>query len=148
MEINRFNTIIKTQIQKCQDTLIKKEAEYATEDRLHNFNVSSELQGISQRQALAGMMAKHTTSIYDMCWSKETFSEEQWNEKITDHINYLLLLRAVVDDEIASNELQKRITPTDPFEKMTYCLNDLRMMTPEQIQKSLEKRAGIIDPRD
>jgi hypothetical protein len=47
-------------------------------------------------EACAGMMAKHTVSIYDMCGSEEPFYAEQWDEKITDHINYLILLRAIV----------------------------------------------------
>lgn len=44
-------------------------------------------------------MAKHTVSIYDMARSEETFPLEKWDEKITDHINYLILLRAVVVEE-------------------------------------------------
>ena len=46
------------------------------------------------------MMAKHTVSIYDMCNSGQKYPIELWNEKITDHINYLLLLRAIIEDEI------------------------------------------------
>ena len=34
-----------------------------------------------------------------MCHSDQTYSDEIINEKITDHINYLLLLRAVFEDE-------------------------------------------------
>jgi len=44
------------------------------------------------------MMAKHTVSIYDMCGSGEIYDIAKWDEKITDHINYLLLLRALVED--------------------------------------------------
>lgn len=46
------------------------------------------------------MMAKHTVSIYDMCNSGLKYPIELWNEKITDHINYLLLLRAIIEEEI------------------------------------------------
>jgi hypothetical protein len=44
------------------------------------------------------MMAKHTVSIYDMCNSGKEYSIDMWNEKITDSINYLLLLRALIED--------------------------------------------------
>ena len=38
------------------------------------------------------MMSKHTVSIYDMCWSGQDYGLKLWQEKITDAINYLLLL--------------------------------------------------------
>ena len=45
--------------------------------------------------ALAGMMAKHIISIYDMCFSdRKTFELAVWEEKITDSLNYLFLLKA------------------------------------------------------
>ncbi len=100
MEIETFNNIINEQIERSKDVLIQKSGEYASDtDRLHNFYVSSKIQGIKPRQALAGMMCKHTTSIYDMVWSDENYSMDKWNEKITDHINYLLLLRVIVEEE-------------------------------------------------
>ncbi len=98
MKTNEFEMVLENQIKRCTGMLITKAKEYATEDRLHNFKVAAELQGCSCEQALAGMMAKHTVSIYDMCKSKEEFPMAQWEEKITDHINYLLLLKAVVEE--------------------------------------------------
>jgi hypothetical protein len=99
MNVSDFEKILTKQIIHCNDTLSVKANEYATIDRLHNFKVAAELEGCSVRQALAGMMAKHTVSIYDMCKNPETCSMDIWNEKITDHINYLVLLRAVVEEE-------------------------------------------------
>lgn len=104
MENHVFNQIIEEQVERCTSVLMKKQQEYATADRLHNFNVSAEMQGLKPRQALAGMMAKHVISIYDMCWDENTFDLDIWNEKITDNINYLLLLRAVVEDEQEGKE--------------------------------------------
>ena len=81
--------------------LVKKALEYADgNDRLHNFRVAAAISGDPMKKVLAGMMVKHTTSVYDMCHDlQQSFSEEMWNEKITDHINYLLLLRAVIFEE-------------------------------------------------
>ena len=99
MKTEQFNQVVEEQLKRCTDILIVKAKEYATDDRLHNFKVAAELENCTPRQALAGMMAKHTVSIYDMCRSDVKFSDDQWNEKITDHINYLLLLRAIVEEE-------------------------------------------------
>jgi hypothetical protein len=95
-----FIYVLARQQAKCYDTLVAKGREYAPdEDKLHNFKIAAQSQGITPRQALAGMMAKHTVSIFDMCRSEELYTPEQWDEKITDHINYLILLKALVVEE-------------------------------------------------
>lgn len=98
MKTEDFEKIVNQTLDRCKDVLIVKAREYATEDRLHNFRVAAGLEGITSRQALAGMMAKHTVSVYDMCRGGE-YPAAQWDEKIGDSINYLLLLRALVEDE-------------------------------------------------
>lgn len=97
MKTETFNSIIESQIKRSTEVLVNKAKEYATEDRLHNFKVVAEEQGTTPIQALAGMMCKHTVSVYDMCRSGE-YPIELWSEKITDSINYLLLLRAMVEE--------------------------------------------------
>lgn len=95
-----FNEIVEDQIETCRRVLISKGAEYTPgEDRLSNFRSAAAAQGLTMKQALAGMMAKHTISIFDMVWSDEDYPEEMWEEKITDHLNYLLILKAVVAEE-------------------------------------------------
>lgn len=66
MNTETFNEVIRKQIERCEATLCKKADEYATEDRLHNFKVAAGLQDCLPTTALAGMMAKHTVSVYDM----------------------------------------------------------------------------------
>ena len=98
MDRQDFNKVIDDQLQRCRDILVKKGDEYATDaDRLHNFRVASEITGQTMEQALGGMMVKHTTSVYDMIYSGKTYSKASWDEKITDHMVYLLLLQAVLD---------------------------------------------------
>ena len=78
-----------------------KADEYATDDRLHNFKVAAELQNCTPIKALAGMMCKHTVSVYDLVNDVEngkTVPIELWNEKIGDSINYLLLLTALIEE--------------------------------------------------
>lgn len=103
MTTEKFNNIINWQIEHCKSILCSKAEEYATADRLHNFKIAGALQGISPVQALMGMMAKHTVSVADMCMSGETYPQELWDEKITDSINYLLLLSALVWEENNEN---------------------------------------------
>lgn len=95
-----FEKVIKEQIKICEDVLIGKAKEYATDDdRLHNFKNAAGMMSCDPKEALAGMMAKHTISVYDMCRSGKDYPIELWNEKITDHINYLLLLKAIVEED-------------------------------------------------
>ena len=51
-----------------------------------------------------GMMAKHTVSVYDLANDVDKGADiplEMWDEKIGDSINYLLLLNALVREDIA-----------------------------------------------
>lgn len=100
MDAAVFNKIIEEQLALCSRILVRKASEYAPgNDRLYNFKEAAALQNITQAQALAGMMAKHVVSIFDMIHQAEDFSMERWDEKLTDNINYLLLLKAVVTEE-------------------------------------------------
>lgn len=96
MRTDQFNDVLDAQITRVQDVLVVKAAEYATEDRLANFKKAANLRGCGIPQAIGGMMVKHTVSVYDMIESGKPYSMEMWDEKITDHINYLILLRAAL----------------------------------------------------
>lgn len=98
MNAEIFEQVFNEQMRRCSDILIVKAREYATDDRLHNFKKTAKLTGETPEQVLAGFMAKHTVSIYDMVSSGENFSDDKWNEKITDHMNYLILLRALITE--------------------------------------------------
>lgn len=100
MNDDEFEEVLTYQLDRVRDILGSKAEEYATTDRLHNFRVASTLHRGDLKIALGGMMAKHTVSIYDMINSGQQHPIEQWDEKITDHINYLILLRAIVEDEV------------------------------------------------
>lgn len=82
-----------------QIILAHKKKEYTGDrtDWLCAFKIVASLQNCSEKAALAGMMSKHIVSLYDMCYSSLLhFDQEQWDEKITDCINYLILLKALV----------------------------------------------------
>jgi len=99
MNAKEFADVVDTQMQICQLMLGVKAAEYASdEDRLYNFKVAAGLQGVTPQEALAGMMAKHTVSVYDLI-RQDSVTMSMWEEKISDHINYLLLLKAVLIED-------------------------------------------------
>jgi hypothetical protein len=102
MTPSELNDVIEAQFERCRRVLKTKADEYAPVDRLANFKKAAALRNISPRQALAGMLAKHTVSVYDMADDGGFFPMEMWDEKITDHINYLLLLRAIIQEDQVS----------------------------------------------
>lgn len=106
MPSDKLRSIVIDQLDYCEMLLLKKGKEYAPKDSLKNFRVSAQLQSITNKQALGGYMAKHIVSIYDMINSKENYSVDRWEEKITDAINYLLLLKAMVVEESKVNNEQ------------------------------------------
>jgi len=110
MKRTEFDQIVHETLEMCDKVLVVKAKEYATEDRLHNFKIAAGMQGISPIQALAGMMAKHTVSVYDMCYANREFPIELWNEKITDHMNYLILLKGLVIEQKTSGKMQGHTT--------------------------------------
>lgn len=104
MTHDEFQNILEDQITRLRDILDVKGDEYSTEDQLHNFIVAGQLQGCSPKEALVGMMTKHIVSVYDMTRSNEELIFARWDEKITDAIAYLVLLRAAVLEEIQTLE--------------------------------------------
>ena len=101
MNQNKFQEIVVEQMNRCKNTLIKKGIEYdcETSDRLRSFKRGAVILNMTPKQVLTGYLNKHIISIYDMCSSDKKYPVEQWNEKITDAINYLLLLRALIEEE-------------------------------------------------
>nr|DAP31921.1 MAG TPA: hypothetical protein [Caudoviricetes sp.] len=107
MNQEELNEVIAKQIDYCKSILLAKGAEYASEaikntevDRLAHFKKAAAMMNITPRAALMGMLSKHLISVSDMCMDERNYSKEQWNEKITDSINYLLILRAIVEEEL------------------------------------------------
>ena len=101
-----FEKLVNQQFQHCYNILFEKAKQYniGTEDRLHAFKVAASFQGITNEQALLGMLTKHFVSLSDMIRSNNKYSMEMWDEKITDSINYLLLLKALKTEALAIDD--------------------------------------------
>lgn len=95
-----FKDVVNHQMETCYSMLDVKNEEYTMDsDRLKYFKRAGILNYSTPKAALFGMLAKHLLSLADMCTSENTYHIERWSEKITDSINYLLLLRALVEEE-------------------------------------------------
>lgn len=100
MDSKYANKIIKDQLNYCEKLLCNKAKEYSLDkDRLSSFKTGASLQSITPKQCLLGMATKHFVSIADMIKSNKRFTIERWTEKITDSINYLVLLKVMVEEE-------------------------------------------------
>ena len=95
------NDVFDGQVALCREILQKKTKEYTGDDtdRLGAFKAAAVLQHTTPERALAGMLAKHIVSLYDMCFADGvSFDAGTWDEKITDSLNYLFLLKAIVKE--------------------------------------------------
>ena len=104
MTNEKFNEILEEMIEHCKSDL-KVKAEYYSggEDRLLNFKRAAQLVDETPVKSLKGMMKKHTIKLYCMFEEMEKdnkiFDEKEWEEVLTDNINYLFLLKAMLIEE-------------------------------------------------
>ena len=91
-----FNDVVVSQTERCKSLLTAKGSEYSPKaakgtsaDRLAHFKKAAVVMNSTPKSALMGMLSKHLISVSDMCTE----------EKITDSINYLLILRALIEEE-------------------------------------------------
>lgn len=105
MNLVTFNKIVTDQLARSELLLTGKGEEYAEGaendagiDRLAHFKKAAALQDQTTAQAAFGMLTKHLVSVADMVGSRQHYSLEKWDEKISDSINYLLILRAIVEE--------------------------------------------------
>ena len=103
MDVSEFAAIFENQFQTSDSILNSKREEYANDndnvDVLHNFRQAAHLEQTNMRAALGGFLAKHVVSIFDMIHEEELRDMAVWDEKITDALNYLILLKAIVVEE-------------------------------------------------
>ena len=109
MNAERFEQVFDEQMKICADVLLSKSKEYAikNEDRLQHFKRTAGFLKTTPEDALVGMLSKHLISVVDMCRDTETtYPLEQWTEKLTDTINYLLLLKGIVVEKDEARKAQ------------------------------------------
>lgn len=107
MTNEKFNKIVEyVKETLITQTLIIKGNEYTRDgDRLSNFKRMAAALKCTPERALIGAAMKHFASIFDMVDDIDSgripellASLDQWDEKLGDAINYLILLRALVEE--------------------------------------------------
>jgi hypothetical protein len=108
MKPERFEQILERRKQLMTAVLSSKAKEYASDvDRLQNFYDASlllypvEQEGDRGARSLAALlfMTKHVVSVFQMVKSGSGYTREQWDEKLGDLINYVVLLEATLEDD-------------------------------------------------
>jgi hypothetical protein len=108
-----FDKLLEEAIKRERRTLAAKNKEYASDvDKLHNFKRAGAMENCTPEKALVGMWAKHIISLLDIvdkidadeeeeltkiCLG-EGLTKEMLEEKISDAINYLILLEALIKE--------------------------------------------------
>jgi hypothetical protein len=109
MNSEQFDQIVENRIKLIREVLTEKAKEYSYGDRLYNFKRAGTILQIPPSKALLGMFVKHLVSVLDLAETKRKPTEHMINEKIGDAINYLILLEAVLSDEIIDNKISALI---------------------------------------
>ena len=96
-----FDRLVEQETQRMKDVMCSKSADYADgTDKLFNFKLAAELDGISPIEALRGMWLKHRTSLRqaldELLDGRDCRPEAWWIEKFTDDRNYSILLQALL----------------------------------------------------
>ena len=110
MKTQDFNELVEEQFGICRAILETKGKEYAPDDsdRLSAFKTAGSILHRTPIQALGGQMSKHTISLFEMIENNCT-DNDLWLEKVTDQINYLLLLKGLLLDQEAPESPTTRL---------------------------------------
>lgn len=105
MDTSTFEVILNDRLQKIKSVLGNKAKEYAIGgDRLYNFKVAARINGSTPEQALWGMATKHLICVMDMVNGDLKTDKAMIDEKIGDMINYLILLEAVLLENVETKK--------------------------------------------
>jgi hypothetical protein len=99
MTVGRFDEILQETLASIQSVLGNKAKEYAQNgDRLFNFRLAANVNETTMPLALWGMATKHLVSVMDLVNGRLKPKKAVVDEKIGDLINYLILLKAALED--------------------------------------------------
>jgi hypothetical protein len=109
MNATEFEDFLEGKLRETRMVLATKGNEYAHGDRLSNFKRAAEFLDCTPEKALWGFVSKHIIALNDFIADLEKGRMtpiEQWEEKIGDIRNYMVLLDALVIErlEVANGE--------------------------------------------
>ena len=106
-----FDMLVKKRFVSCLKLLQNKSDEYSRGyDKLHNFKKAARSRNITPERARDGMMLKHLVSIDDIINDIDQGklpTRQTLNDKISDTINYLVLLEAMITERIEEERLDE-----------------------------------------
>lgn len=104
----RFNDCIDNRLNDCKKLLLVKSLEYRRNDNpYHNFNVGAKFTGESSEKVLYGFLLKHLISLQDIVNDvneSKLPSKEIIAAKVSDIINYMLILEALIEERRNNND--------------------------------------------
>lgn len=100
MDRNKFNVSVNNTLKRCENTLIKKNKEYApNDDPLNNFKEGAEMSGLPEEQVLYMYCLKHLVSLRDIVFGNVDANLDMIKEKTGDIINYMVLLNCIYEEK-------------------------------------------------
>jgi len=109
MKHEDFNKFLEEILTKIKSVLANKSGDYSSmDDKMFNFKLAAEIDGITPIEALRGMQLKHRTSIRqgldELLNGLGPRKIEWWYEKCIDDINYTILLLGLIKELIEELE--------------------------------------------
>lgn len=153
MTNERFQELVKELRDNSMDTMLKKNANYADADRLHNFKVGAAITGGTPAQAALGYMAKHLASLQDKVRKNDFHDREDLLEKCQDIINYVVFIwccgneemekyaRAADSRESSSTKMSNSYDPT-PVEKVNGYFDQVKTMQGPTLDELIRFETG------
>ena len=103
MKLEEFERLAQKRFDSCLGLMVgAKHKEYSrNSDKLHNFKIAGQILNKNPEDALLGMMIKHFVLVIDIVNDLPTPPTDAiLSEKITDSINYLVLLEALLKERM------------------------------------------------
>lgn len=110
MNNGEFRKVLDSIVNNIYTTLDSKSNEYSSNtDRLENFKEAGLFLNAFPERALLGFVTKHIIALRDFVQTYKFFevTDAQWDEKIGDIINYMILLKALLVER-KNNEQSKQ----------------------------------------
>lgn len=100
MTQEEYEVFVKKQVDYCLDLLFNRNAMYNNPeqqvDRMRNFRSTAYLLHTDPITAAGSMASKHIAHLYDLISDGQDHPEDVWREPISDCINYLLIISALM----------------------------------------------------
>ena len=93
--LTKFQSFISRRLKRCIETLTMKRKEYTDEvNPFINFECGAKTIGEVPEKVMFYYMLKHFESFKDIVLNQRDVSKEVWDEKVSDLINYILIIDA------------------------------------------------------